>query len=402
MTRRGAGGRRCCAGSLVLLAVEYASVPLRFAAAPPASTAVGRWLAATKEPGAVIQLPLAIDRENTPAMVDSLEHRRPLVNGYSGQRPSFFSAAVDAMAGFPSIESMWMLKDLEVRFIVSPRPVDVAEWPLVERASVADPVRGTHWIYELAWSPAVEARLGEPKTPIPPAPGPVPFHFGERLAYDVTWHAPTGTVNAGTVVLGVEAPDESGASGELRPVYAFTLTARTAPWIARFFEADDRFLTTTDAQLFPQRHTRALREGRREVDQQVRFDQSRLQAQPLSAEGQPTGPAVRLWPHVRDGLSAFYFVRTLTLAPGARVEIPIVENGRHSTLELRVTGEEVLQQAGKPVTALRMDVHLRQRVARRKAPEIRVWMARDPPRALLAAEVDASFGNLRVALDGRR
>ena len=41
----------------------------------------------------MLHLPLTIDIENTPFMVQSLEHGRPIVNGYSGQRPAFFSGA---------------------------------------------------------------------------------------------------------------------------------------------------------------------------------------------------------------------------------------------------------------------------------------------------------------------
>ncbi len=38
-------------------------------------------------------------------MVQSLEHERPIVNGYSGQRPSFFTSLVDALADPSSIEA---------------------------------------------------------------------------------------------------------------------------------------------------------------------------------------------------------------------------------------------------------------------------------------------------------
>ncbi len=390
-----------CAALLVALAIEYASAPLRFIDAPPASTAVGRWLT-TAGRGAVVHLPLSIDVENTPFMVDSLEHRLPVVNGYSGQRPAFFSGAVDALGSFPSAEAMWMLKDLDVRFVVTPAPVAPGTWPLTERARLSDPVRGERWIYELAWSPEVEARLGEPSTPVPPEPGPVPFAVGERLTYRVIWDGPAGIVDAGTVNLAVDpAPASDSAPGQTGG-YRFSVEARTAPWIARFFEADDRFVTTTDPQLFPQVHERMLREGRRRVDQRIHFDAARLQAQPLTPAGEPAGPAVRLWPHVRDAVAAFYFVRTLNLAPGSRVEMPIVENGRHSTLEIEAAGAETRHVSGRDLATVRVHARLRQRVPRRKPSDITVWLERDAPRALVVAEVAAVFGNLRVELAARR
>ena len=60
-----------------------------------------------QQPGreAVLYLPLAIDKENTVFMVRSLAHRRPIVNGYSGQRPAFFASIVDAFADPSSIDA---------------------------------------------------------------------------------------------------------------------------------------------------------------------------------------------------------------------------------------------------------------------------------------------------------
>jgi hypothetical protein len=83
-------------------------------------TAVGQWLASVSGPGAVVYLPVANDRRDTLPMVDSLQYSRPLVNGASGQRPSFYPALVDTMSTFPSAEALWMLHDLDVRFIVAP------------------------------------------------------------------------------------------------------------------------------------------------------------------------------------------------------------------------------------------------------------------------------------------
>ena len=69
------------------LLLEYANAPLAFVEAPVTDTAVGRWLRDAPGPGAVAYLPVGMDRENTPAMVEALQHGRPIVNGYSGQRP---------------------------------------------------------------------------------------------------------------------------------------------------------------------------------------------------------------------------------------------------------------------------------------------------------------------------
>ena len=77
-----------------------------------------------REPGtgAVAILPLGLDIDSTPAMVQSLEHRRPIVNGYSGQRPAFYGPLVDAINTFPSADALAALHDSGVRFVVTPAP----------------------------------------------------------------------------------------------------------------------------------------------------------------------------------------------------------------------------------------------------------------------------------------
>ena len=184
------------------------------------------------------------DIENTPFMVEALGHRRPIVNGYSGQRPPFFGGAVAALSTFPSVEAFWMLHDLDVRFIVTGTEIDRTAWPVIEHVHDRRSATGTTIVYELVWSPEVEARLGEPAAPVPPPPGPAPFAPGERLVYAVTWDGPAGALEAGDVTFEVEAPPAAGR-------HRFAVGARTAPWVARFFEADDRFATTTDDVLPP-------------------------------------------------------------------------------------------------------------------------------------------------------
>ena len=201
---------------LVLLAVEYAQRAAGMGRRRrDRRTPVGGVAARRARTRRRLYLPMACDIDNTPVMVEALGHRRPIVNGYSGQRPAFFGGVVDALHTFPSAEAMWMLHDLDVRFVVTPRRSTPAAWPLVERARFArrDGGRRARVIYELAWSEEVEARLGEPATPVPPPPGAVPFAPGERLVYRVTWDAPTGAVEAGDGDLRGRAPPPRRGGG---------------------------------------------------------------------------------------------------------------------------------------------------------------------------------------------
>jgi hypothetical protein len=75
-----------------------------------------------KEPGAVVlELPFPMPQQwflNTPYMVNSTGHWRPLVNGYSGFRPPSYYKAYEATRSFPSDASLLELHQLGVTHVV--------------------------------------------------------------------------------------------------------------------------------------------------------------------------------------------------------------------------------------------------------------------------------------------
>jgi hypothetical protein len=171
--------------------------------------------------------------------------------------------------------------------------------------------------------------------------------------------------------------------------------ARTASWISRFFEADDEFMTDVSGDLMSIRHVRRLREGRRKVDEESVFDRQAHQVRWATDAGKPP---LRLWPGARDPVAAFYYLRTLPLSPGTRMQIPVNDNGRNLSLDVTVDGVEKIQVGGRQQDALRVTPFLRQRVARRAAPDITVWLSQDAHRLPLAAEYRAGFGAVRLEL----
>jgi hypothetical protein len=376
------------AAAVALLCLEYLNVPLPLAAAPPLRTDVGQWLAAEPAAGAVLHLPIGIDVENTPYMVQSLEHWRPIVNGYSGQRPAFFTSLVEAIAELPSPAAFATLREIDVRFVVSPVPIAGAghpRSPLVERARLSDAI-----IYELQWSPDALAALDELDLPLPPAPGPAPFGVGEVLVYDVYWDGGPLDVPAGTATMTV-LHGGAAAGG-----WAFETRAETANWVSTFFQARDRFMTVTDAELLPIEHTREIREGRREVDRRYIYDRaSNLLHTPTMSL--PLGA-----PAARDAFSALYYVRTLPLTPGSILTVPLNEAGTSLVLHVSVADVEEIAQRGQRVRALRVEPRVMRRIERRRPVTITLWLSADVQRVPLRALVDAGFGRIRLELKEHR
>jgi len=75
-----------------------------------------------REPDAVIvEVPFPMPQQwflNTPYMVNSTRHWRPLLNGYSGFRPSSYYQSYEAMRAFPSDQSLITLHERGVTHIV--------------------------------------------------------------------------------------------------------------------------------------------------------------------------------------------------------------------------------------------------------------------------------------------
>jgi hypothetical protein len=380
--------RMFVAALIALLSLEYVNAPLPLVPAPPAATAVGQWLRAEPGAGAVLHLPIGVDIENTPYMVQSLQHWRPIVNGYSGQRPAFFTSLVESLADMPSATGFALLREIDVRFLVSPSPLAGAghpRSPLIERARFSDGV-----IYELRWTAESIAALDDVNAPPPPPPGPPPFAAGEALVYDVYWDGGPLDVPAGTATMTVV----SGHPGAER--WEFETLAHTATWVSTFFQARDRFTTVTDGQLLPIEHVREIREGRRQVDRRYAYDrasnliQTEQMALPLGA------------PTARDAFSALYYVRTLALAPGAIITVPLNEAGASLVLQVSVAEFEAIEQGGQRVRALRLEPRVMRRIERRRPVSITLWLSADDRRVPLRALVDAGFGRIRLELKEHR
>lgn len=389
---------------MLVIMLEYANAPLAFVAAPPASTPSGRWLRDAPGPGAVLYLPLSLDRENSAVMVESLEHRRPIVNGYSGQRPPFYTSFVDAFADPASVDARTILRSIGVRFVVSPTAVVGAGqgWsPFVERARLGGTV-----IYEIVWNAESESALDAFEGEEPPAPGPPPFAAGETAVYDAEWVSGPLDVSAGTVTLrvlqgGSEDPPLRTADGVRAPSWTFEATMDTAPWVSRFFEAHDRFRSTADVDLRTLDHVRALREGRRAVDRAYVFDHDArrvLSGRTLAEAGTPEALALPLPQGSRDALTALWYLRSLPAAPGATVRFPVNDGGRNLSVSVQIGERESIEVGGRLQAAIRMTPRITARVERRRPIEATIWLSADEKRVPLMAEIEAGFGRVRLKL----
>ncbi len=392
-----------------IVAVEAMAWRVPYVAAPLLDTHVNTWLRDADGPGPVAFLPMPVDRDATPLMLGTLVHGRPIVNGYSGQRPAFAGAIEGALATFPSADAIWTLHDLGVRFVVTSADGLEQGWPLARRAALPGAAGdASRIVYELADEATLLAAVGAPAAVAAPAPGIPGFAPGEVSRYDVFWDGAGTQVPAGTIEIAILAasgddarlPAWLPAESRRRIRYEGRVSLQSAPWVARFFEARDVFRTYTDDAFRPIVHLREIREGRRRVDQAAFHDGDGgiVRVVPPDAASIDAGPGFRAPADHRDPIAAFLLVRTLPLAAGVEIAVPVNDMGRNLTLESGPLRAETIEWRGQRLPTLRMHPALNQRVQRRAPPEIDLWLSDDARRLPLRIDVAAGFGRVRVEL----
>jgi hypothetical protein len=322
-------------------------------------------------------------------MLQSLEHRRAIVNGYSGFRPPFFEALLDTVNRVPSPQALVTLHELGVEFIVNDGALEIGPESrdvLVDRGSF-----DAQHIYQIVWSPAADAKFTSSGV-VPPDPGPPPFLIGESATYRIRWTSGPMSVPAAAATIAVLPPQ----NGER---FRFQVLARTEPWMSRFYQADVQLDTAVSEGLLPLNHSELITDGKRRIERQTTFDASRHEMHMTSGGTTLTLP---LEAAARDPLAALFYVRSLPMEPGSHVALPLNDNGRRLTLDVTIGNLETITLDGQARKAWKLEPHLTDRLDRRGALNVTAWLSADANRVPLLIDVTAAFGSARLELETYR
>ena len=209
----------------------------------------------------------------------------------------------------------------------------------------------------------------------------------------VTWDGPAGTLEAGDVTFEIEAapavgprigsPSARGRRPGSRASSRPTIASRPRP-------------TTPCCPLL---HERRIREGRRALDQRVVFDPAArsaaatarrrpaVRAAAAASGPRPATPSRRSttcgrWRWRRAAASRCRSSRAASTRPWCWSRAP----------------SSASPAGGRPSRRAGSRRRLEQRVQRRRMPEITLWLEPGGARRLIAADIRAVFGNLRVRL----
>jgi hypothetical protein len=201
----------------------------------------------------------------------------------------------------------------------------------------------------------------------------VPFTVGETLTFDVSW---SSYLTAGTAVATVESKQPSRNS----TAYKIVAEGRTLPLLAMLYALHYRVETLIDAYtLLPQHASAYSEEGRRTRTRATEFDRK---AQPLA----------------QDALSAIYTLRAAPLRAGARMAMPIIENGATYAARFDVSGPETVRTPLGTAAAWKVAAAAVDDKGKPAGRNMAMWISTDARRLPLKLQADLPVGTFNLML----
>src|SRR6185436_9412760 len=224
-------------------------------------------------------------------------------------------------------------------------------------------------VYEVRWTAEASAALAAHavSSTIAPELEALPFGIGESATYSVVWTTGPVGISAGRVTFRV-GEGHNGARFEL------SAEGTTAPWVSRFFEADDRFTSFVDGSLRPSMVKQQLHEGSRHVDRRALFDRAagvvRLQ------QGQGVEIALPAALDALDPISAIYYLRAAA-GVGSVLRLAVNDWGREVFVTVPPGVVEPISHGGTTVEALRLEPHVSKRDSQPSPYRLTLWLSQD-------------------------
>lgn len=189
------------------------------------------------------------------------------------------------------------------------------------------------------------------------------FGPGESFEFSIGY----GLVEAGTARMEVKG----AVTVEGRPALHIVSTATSNRFFDGFYRVRDTVSTWMDAQgLFPWRFEQHQREGDYVRQQEIRFD-------PRASVVHFRDEQFETPRYIQDILSAFYYVRTLALAPGDTVELPHWSERKFYTLRVIVHDVEAIETEAGEFDCVKLEPMLASEGLFRHEGKVFIWVTND-------------------------
>ncbi len=213
----------------------------------------------------------------------------------------------------------------------------------------------------------------------------VPFAPGELLTFSIDY----GPVNAGEASLEVRDLLVSGG----RDCYRVESKARSNRIFSAFYMVRDKVVSHIDREtLFTRYFSKRLREGEYRKNIAVRFDHDAGKAR--YADGRD----LDIEPGVHDILSAFYFVRTLDLVPGASTYIHTHSSHKNYDLEVKVYGRETIKVPAGTFDCYKVEPVILGEGLFQFEGKLTIWLTADDRRLPVLMKTKVKVGAINASL----
>ncbi|HUI64758.1 MAG TPA: DUF3108 domain-containing protein [Bacteroidota bacterium] len=213
------------------------------------------------------------------------------------------------------------------------------------------------------------------------------FDVGERLVFDVNY----GFITAGEAVMQVAAYD----TVEGRRCFRIEFQVNSLPSFSWIYRVEDRYLTYIDVQtIAPWKFEQHVREGSYRRDFTAVFDQVHNVAR--TSEGTYPIP-----PYVHDILSAFYFARTIDMAPLKVGDLILLSNfykDKAYDLAVKVLGRQELEVAAGTFNTVVVEPLVKEGGLFKSEGRIVIWLTDDERKIPVRVNTKVVVGSIDTEL----
>jgi len=194
----------------------------------------------------------------------------------------------------------------------------------------------------------------------------------ESLDYSVEWRLiPAGTARLTWTPLGGAV---SAAASEVQ------LHLESAGLVSRLYKVNDDYTAMLGQNFCGQNTFMAAREGNRNRDTRITFDQAGRKARYVEKDlvkNSSTAGEVDIPPCTHDVLGALMVLRTLHLEPGKTVQIPVSDGKKAAQVKVECQRREDLNTPAGVKKTIRYEVFVFDNVLYKRSGHLHVWLTDD-------------------------
>jgi hypothetical protein len=221
---------------------------------------------------------------------------------------------------------------------------------------------------------------------------PVPFKIGETLTYDVSW---SSYLTAGTATAIVKEKKPSFNS----TAYYIVAEGRPTPLVSKLYTLYYKMDTLLDAYtLLPQRGSVYSQEGSRHRFKVSQFDHA---AHKVFFEYESSGKVTDTFavpPYVQDALSAIYVLRAVPVEAGARITMPVTDNGTNYKVQVEVAPAERIRTPFGDASAWKLRLGIVDPAGKPQGRNVALWLSDDARRLPMKLQAELPIGSVNLAL----